>query len=82
MMVSSRSQMNTLSVAGSGTCCAGDEDVLRRPRPRERDAVLSPEFSLHLRLAACTSVLMGDSGLVSFIDGSIDDGDSDKAPPK
>lgn len=35
-----------------------------------------PEFSRHLRLAACTSVLMGDSGLVSFIDGNIDDGDS------
>lgn len=41
MIVSSKSQINTLSVAGSGTCCAGDDDVLRRPRPRERDAVLS-----------------------------------------
>jgi hypothetical protein len=41
MMVSSRSQMKTLSVAGSGTCCAGDEDVFRLPRPRDLLAVLS-----------------------------------------
>lgn len=41
MIVSSKSHIKTLSVAGSGTCCAGEDDVLRLPRPLDLLAVLS-----------------------------------------
>ena len=42
--------MNTLSVVGSGTCCAGDDEVLRRPRPRDLLAVLSLEIKIFIKL--------------------------------